>query len=436
MTATFASKAQLEAMGDQKQDRLTAGEGISISGGVISSGSSVEEVVHVTVTTNVSDVSVEGLQILVYYNSAAQPSATITTDADGMASLRVPTGYRYRLVFPSVEGCVDIGSIEHVATMAERSIEVELVEPASVGETVTARLQKTDGTPMVGIVVTLSLGGEAGETATTDANGQVTFPNPVPVGTDYTVTVAQVDGYYIRGQHNTMAATAERGARAFLFIYRVFVSGVFVVDTDGDEYSLEDFEKAVTAGTRTNEDARLIKISTDTLQSQPDGSCTFAVEIDVLRNRSASSKQWSPNTSYTFTSVPANGNSTSARFYYDGQRASALIQQEGDQQQVETPAIDWAMSKTVVLREGMDDEITLHGFLGSIGQWAALWAAKDMVDDILLSVRPTGSYLMSTYTTSKWSSTQDSAGSAWEWGSSASNGFKYRGNAVVPFFAY
>lgn len=428
ITATFASKAQLEAMGDQKQDRLTAGEGISISGGVISSGSSVEEVVHVTVTTNVSGVSVEGLQILVYYNSAAQPSATITTDANGMAALRVPTGYRYRLVFPSVEGCVDIGSIEHVATMAERSIEVELVEPASVGETVQVTVLEKNGNSYVaveGVAVVVAYGGNT-EQYPTDTDGKATFL--VPSGETYTLTLPDRDGYYMMPTVKSQSYYANRTIRYITARYQDPQSGIFIVASDGTEYSPDEWGAAVEGGLRQNEDAKVIKVATAALVA---AGGVFGIDIDMVRDRTyKQSLAWCTQ-NVKFNSIPENGNSSSALYYYDGLSASKLIQAEGDDRSLDTPAVDDCLGRSITL-----GDVTHEGFLGSIGQWAQLWGNVTAIDEILLSVRPNGTSLLGQVVALKWSSTQVGAIHAWSWGSSASNNGKNAGYAVVPFFAY
>ena len=79
---------------------------------------------------------------------------------------------------------------------------------------------------------------------------------------------------------------------------------------------------------------------------------------------------------------------------------------------------------------------TLQGFLGGIGQWAELWANVSEVDDILTYTRPNGSYLMSTWTTQKWTSTQYTAAISWYWGAAAANYLKNDSYVVLPFFAY
>ena len=80
---------------------------------------------------------------------------------------------------------------------------------------------------------------------------------------------------------------------------------------------------------------------------------------------------------------------------------------------------------------------TVHAqFLGSIGQLAVLWNNRFEIDDMLTMVRPNATYLLSTFTGGKWSSTQNGAITAWNWAAAASNGSKDNYYAVVPFFAF
>ena len=432
----FATKAQVQALADAKQDALTAGTGISISAqGVISSGSTVQEVVHIAVTTSVQGVSVSGLTVLAYYNGAAQPSASATTDAQGQASLIIPAGYRYRLTFPSVQGCADIADVTHTATLAERDVEVEYVEPPVDGERLRVVLKKytpSASSSASGVAVTVAwpanaaAGISAGSAQlTTDSTG--TAETVVPVGAVYTVTPGAVEGYATPA---TQTFTAGQSIRVVTMFYRVYTTGLLLVCTDGTEYTLEDFQAAVTAGTRQNADAVAIKVSNAKLAEK---GGVFLIDIDMLASgtRMPANKAWSPNTSYTFTSVPTNGNSSTSSYYYDGLTASRNIQAEGDERSVETPAVDAALGLSLTI-----DGTPHPGFLGSVGQWAALWPNAFQADDIIAAVRPETTGRLSSKTGNKWTCTQNNAFNAWFWTSSATVSLKGNSSTVVPFFAY
>lgn len=266
---------------------------------------------------------------------------------------------------------------------------------------------------------------------TTDANGEATFT--VAFGNSYTVVAAKREGWYVPQSAYSQTFVADQTVRIVTYIFRSANTGLFVVASDGDEYTLPEWEDSVEAGTRENSEAKLIKVSTNALV-QAGG--IFAVSIDHLRSRSYGANQaWSPS-GVRFTSIPLNGNSASASYYYDGLTASRLIQQEGDERSIETPAADKCLALNFKLADGTEDELVLPGFLGSVGQWNELWLNATEVDDILISTRPSGSYLLSTLTTQKWTSTQASETHAWYWGSVASNRSKGYSDVVLPFFAY
>jgi hypothetical protein len=154
-----------------------------------------------------------------------------------------------------------------------------------------------------------------------------------------------------------------------------------------------------------------------------------------LRERTyGANATWNPD-NVLFNSIPVNGNSASQPYYYDGMTASGLIQKEGDERGLQTPAVDKCLAMTQTIGEG-ENEQTLKGFLGSVGQWNILWANRVEIDNILTSTRPEGTYLLSTLTTYKWTSTQNSASGAWSWTRVADNNGKTNSYTVVPFFAF
>ena len=387
-----------------------------------------EERVQITVTKAQDapqGTTVSGLVINAYYNDASVPTATVTTDANGMAVLRVPNGYKYRLVFPSQTGCETPWDVVHTAAVSQRSVEVEYMaaSPTPLTEEVTVVLKNTAGVAQSGKTVTCSVGGSETQQVT-DGSGEVTFD--VALGSIYTITAPQIEGFYVRGGDYSVSHTADRGDRTIVYIYRIFVSGVFIVTGGGDEYTLEQFQQGVEQQQLQKSDALLIKVATQALQ---DAGGVFCFKIADIAVNSFTRKQWSLNTSYLFRSIPNNGNNVNQPYYYDGKTASALIQEEGDQQGIETPAVDWAMAQTVEV-----DGVTYNGFLMSIGQWNVAWGARDVIGDIIYYLDQTWRKL-DQIAEAKWSSTQSNANSAWYWSTSAGNYGKSDSNVVLPAFA-
>ena len=119
------------------------------------------------------------------------------------------------------------------------------------------------------------------------------------------------------------------------------------------------------------------------------------------------------------------------KYQYDGLTATEKILAEAESLSFTVPAASACWARTYELAGN-----TLQGFLGGLGQWSELWANVSEVDDILTYTRPNGSYLMSTWTTAKWTSTQSNANDANYWGAAATNASKSSSYVVLPFFAY
>ena len=384
-----------------------------------------DEAVWITVTTSVPNVDVSGLTINAYYNGSTAVTTSVTTDNNGMAVLYVPNTYTYKLVFPNINGCKEITPISHTASVSQRSIEVEYVAYGEGDfEQVTVYLQAYKGesvTKLSGITVSATVEGNT-STYETNSSGIANFS--IQIGKQYTVKVPSIEGLYLHGD-SSKTFTADTTSRGISFYYRYYQSGLFIVDTGGTEYTKDEWETALSAGTVNNGDAVLIKVATSVLINN---SGVFGVSIDALRERTEPTRAWNPNNAQ-FNSIPLNGNNTSQPYYYDGKTASELIQNEGNERNLDTPAVDYAMASGRSING-------LSSFLGSVGQWAQLWANRIEVDDLLVLTRPNGSYLFSTYTTNKWTSTQASAAYAWRWTSVAYSNDKYGSCVVVPFFAF
>ena len=384
--------------------------------------SSTDERVQITVTTDVPGVSVAGLTINAYYNNATVPTATCTTDANGMAVLSVPNGYKYRLVFPSIQGCAPIADVVHTASVSQRSVEVEYEEAVSSGEVVSVAITEKSGSSYVAsasVTIEVSYGGNTYQYVT-GSDGKTSFQ--VPWGTNYTVTLPLRQGLYLMTAMRIRTFYASQTSRVLSYRYQSADSGLYIVcSSDGAELTPEQWD----AQGRSNSDAVAIKVVT---QALVDAGGVFAVPVDPIATNNYQSRQWAAS-NVQFMNIPLNGNSSSSQYYYDGLNASKVIQDEGDARSINTPAVDYCLGLT--LETG---GITHEGFLGSVGQYAVLWANVSAFDDILSVIRPGGS-LLSKKTDYKWTSAQND-NTAFIWGSYATNSGKYSSYVVLPFFAY
>lgn len=393
------------------------------SQGFLTSGTM--ESVTITVTTTVSGVSVAGLSINVYYNNSSTIQTTLVTDSNGQATITVPAQTYYKLAFPSITGCDDVGEITHTAVLAQRSIEVVYRAKSSETEELKVFVRNKSDDPISGATVTVKYGSTT-LTGTTTSTGNLAFT--VPIGQTYTVTLTPISGYYMNTTAYTQTYTAERTTRSCYFELGLQTTGFYIVTDDGVEWDYESFSSAISGGTVAASDAVAIKIGTSSLVN---AGGVFLLDIDLVVNRSyGATKKWAAS-NVLFNSIPTNGSTASSAYYYDGLTASSLIQGEGDSRGIDTPAVDNCLSRTLTVNGQ-----THQGFLGSEGQWKELWANVRELDDLLELARPNGTYTLSSLTSNKWTSTQNSATSARHWYTSGSNNNRTNAYVALPFFAY
>lgn len=251
----------------------------------------------------------------------------------------------------------------------------------------------------------------------------------IPGGKRYSVRIAEVEGLYPMHRRYYYEFTAESSHRLVLAEYHTYAVGVFIVAKDGQEYGLDEW---LLTG-RPNGDASMIKFATKELFEH---NGVFAMKIDDIAERTygTGTLQWS-NIQEQFNSIPLNGNSATAEYYYDGLGATQLIVAEGDEINVETPAADKCIKLSVTLSDGIKHQ----GFLGSVGQMYVAKNNSAIINDILDTVRPGHTYSATNLFASnlyKWTSTQNSKTIAWFFNSAPGNNPKTNGNSVVPFYAF
>ena len=401
-------------------------------------GAGKEQVV-VSITSSVEGVSVSGLTLYVYLNNAETPIEA-TTDENGMATFRVDVGYKYRIVFPRIDGCEHITDVTHTASVAQRSVEVEYTDVKVMYENLTVRLVHFTSSyieeDMTGNIVKVTIDGEIKELLTNSA-GTVTVR--IPIGKEYRIELPKIDGFYIRENKYVYNLTAEMSSRFILGHYTDFESGVFIICDNGMEYLFDDFK----AKNIAPEDARMIKISTVSLANNSENddeyaTSVFCISIDEIRQRVYPSKMWNSG-SLDFTSVDTG-------CHYNGYKNCQLLYNEGLAEAKDTPAIEYALQQKFVTSAK-----SYNGFLGSVYQWVALWNVREEIDEILDYTRPLDGdgnfthrilnvskkgYDFSSYTGNKWTSDQSHANNAYYFGSGVGSNIKNNGYAAVPFYAF
>lgn len=384
------------------------------------------ELIRIHLKTSLEGVSMEGHTINVYYDDDETQALSVVTNTMGLATLKIPLGNHYRIVFPVIEGLERISDIEDTALLVWKAIEVEYTdrrEKVEIHVQEHLRNNTTLDSEEVSIQITID-----GVTTSyiTDENGRIDVN--IPYGTTYTIKAPNRVGFYIKLGEYTRTYTAGNSSRPVDFMYREWTTGLFFVDSSGNEYTMDQMEVLIDNFTINPQDIRFIAVKTDTLLAN---NGQFIIDVDIIRARGTSMQWASSNTA--FNSIPLNGQGASASYYYDGLSASRLIQEEGDERGINTPAVDQCLTRSIEINSEPH-----QGFLGALGQWAELWPNRLAVDEMIMLIRPlsTTNQLLSTYTTSKWTSTQGGASAACNWASSVNSYGKNGSSTVVPFFAY
>lgn len=370
---------------------------------------------------------VSGLDVSLIYVGTDQVYHA-TTDDNGICQFIVPNGIKYRIILPEIQDYLTPSEEEHMASIASRSIEHRYRRIGEEVEQVYIQVNQMENgvySPIENHQVKLKIGTGTTSTYYTPENGTLVLN--IPSGQEYVIDIATKENYYIRGQkyHYEFQATE---IRRYIYVnFRAYESGIWIVTDQNEEVTYEDWIQQ----DRDPQSAQLIKIATGELSA---AGGVYYLKIDDLRFRQAPSHQWASQ-NVLFTSIPENGNSLTADYYYDGYTSSKNIQQEGDTRTIGTNAADYALAQTLQI-----GELTLNGFIGSCGQWVTIWRNKEHIDDILEVVRPDlrdgrTYYLFSDWTASKWTSSQLGANYAWYFSSVFSFNGKNGSFAVLVFYA-
>ena len=118
-------------------------------------------------------------------------------------------------------------------------------------------------TPVVGATVSVTYDANT-TTYTTDSDGTVEFD--VPIGKSYTATISSLTGYYTPSGKMIVANMSDR---VLQFNYSLVKSGLYIVDNNGNEYTLSEWQAGLSNNTLSNTNAVFVKYYTAT--------CHFAV---------------------------------------------------------------------------------------------------------------------------------------------------------------
>ena len=284
------------------------------------------------------------------------------------------------------------------ATSADvAALETDTVPPVPQKEEVVVLFREytdlsTSG-PGVGVSVNVTVDG----TTSTYFSGQTgTVSFNVALGKQYTIEVTPPTGYYVTGNKATFISTASTARREFTIRLMPYKIGIFIVDSSGHDWTFDDWKGEVTAGRKNNSEAELIKVASAVLC---ESGGVFGISIDDMRKRNYENRAWGDQ---VLVSPP--GTNT---YLYNGLLCTEITLDTATTNNINVPALALVYSKRVTA-----GSVELQGFLGGKGQWEELWNIRTEIDEILEYTRPEGTYLLSTYTANKWTSTAN-GGQAW-----------------------
>ena len=386
-----------------------------------------DEEVTVTIASSVDSIKVAGIKINVFLNNGKTPQ-TYTTNAEGKVTFTIARGNYYQVTFPEYGNAQPIAPQGYTAVLGSRNINVEYLpydEDSMEKVIITAtKYVENVGTAWEGIPVIVTVD-KKDTTYQTDAKGQVTVF--VPYKKEYTVVINDQDGYNVSFNKNSRTYTANVPQRLIDYRFYQFKAGIFVVDTNKNEYYIEDW---VAAG-RNADDAVAIKVADASLSINHG---TFCIRTSDIKNCSKLvSRQWCTQ-NLQFNSIALNGNNVNDANYYNGESSSYLIRQEAQERSLSVPAFDYAYGQIFTI--GGEE---LHGFLMSVGQEYVHVANIGIIRQVLETLfgeTVATDYYNFVMEYRRWNSTQSNATSAWSFSSSEDHGFsKSHSFVVLPVFA-
>lgn len=388
-----------------------------------------DEEVTVTIASSVDSIKVAGIKINVFLNNGKTPQ-TYTTNAEGKVTFTIDRGNYYQVTFPEYGNAQPIAPQGYTAVLGSRNINVEyLPYDEDTSEKVIVNVQKcgndNECAAWEGMPVTITFDGKD-SVVNTDSNGQVVAF--VPFGKEYAVKVEDKDGYNVSYNRNVRTFKAELPKRIVVYKLYKFRAGVFILDTNRNEYYLDEW---IAAG-RNADDAVAIKIADANLAIN---NSAFCVKIADMKNiAKIHSLSWCTQ-NVLFNSISSDGFNVNDENFYRGNTLSYLVRQEAHERSLLVPAFDHAYSTTLTL--GGEE---LHGFIMSAGQELEHIGNMESIKEILtalFSADTAATYEAYVKKIDRWTSSQSGANSAiyCSLGLNTSGIGKRSSNYILPVYA-
>ena len=388
-----------------------------------------DEEVTVAIASSVDSIKVAGIKINVFLNNGKTPQ-TYTTNAEGKATFTVARGNYYQVTFPEYGNAQPIAPQGYTAVLGSRNINVEyLPYDEDTSEKVIVNVQKcgndNECAAWEGMPVTITFDGKD-SVVNTDSNGQVVAF--VPFGKEYTVKVEDKDGYNVSYNRNVRTFKAELPKRIVVYKLYKFRAGVFILDTNRNEYYLDEW---IAAG-RNADDAVAIKIADANLAINNSAFCIKTADMKNIAKKQSLS--WCTQ-NVLFNYISSDGFNVNDENFYRGNTLSYLVRQEAHERSLLVPAFDYAYSTTLTL--GGEE---LHGFIMSAGQELEHIGNMESIKEILtalFSADTAATYEAYVKETDRWTSSQSGANSAiyCSIGLNISGIGKRSSNHIMPVYA-
>lgn len=388
-----------------------------------------DEEVTVAIASSVDSIKVAGIKINVFLNNGKTPQ-TYTTNAEGKATFTVARGNYYQVTFPEYGNAQPIAPQGYTAVLGSRNINVEyLPYDEDTSEKVIVNVQKcgndNECAAWEGMPVTITFDGKD-SVVNTDSNGQVVAF--VPFGKEYTVKVEDKDGYNVSYNRNVRTFKAELPKRIVVYKLYKFRAGVFILDTNRNEYYLDEW---IAAG-RNADDAVAIKIADANLAINNSAFCIKTADMKNIAKKQSLS--WCTQ-NVLFNYISSDGFNVNDENFYRGNTLSYLVRQEAHERSLLVPAFDYAYSTTLTL--GGEE---LHGFIMSAGQELEHIGNMESIKEILtalFSADTAATYEAYVKETDRWTSSQSGANSAIYCGIglNTSGVGKRSSNHIMPVYA-
>lgn len=388
-----------------------------------------DEEVTVAIASSVDSIKVAGIKINVFLNNGKTPQ-TYTTNAEGKATFTVARGNYYQVTFPEYGNAQPIAPQGYTAVLGSRNINVEyLPYDEDTSEKVIVNVQKcgndNECAAWEGMPVTITFDGKD-SVVNTDSNGQVVAF--VPFGKEYTVKVEDKDGYNVSYNRNVRTFKAELPKRIVVYKLYKFRAGVFILDTNRNEYYLDEW---IAAG-RNADDAVAIKIADANLAINNSAFCIKTADMKNIAKKQSLS--WCTQ-NVLFNYISSDGFNVNDENFYRGNTLSYLVRQEAHERSLLVPAFDYAYSTTLTL--GGEE---LHGFIMSAGQELEHIGNMESIKEILtalFSADTAATYEAYVKETDRWTSSQSGANSAIYCGIGLNTSVvgKRSSNHIMPVYA-